>query len=116
LGGTPDPAAGSSAPTSTLPNKFGLDKTQSINLENGTTYPINYKITDGQVTGMSLEPSLIVPEVSEAYKGKLLLEIPSVVLDPNKNSVVFDSGTPTEWKELARGPQAVVLEVDEVDR
>ena len=114
----------SPAPTSTpsFSSKFGLDRIENVNLENGTTYPIKYKITAGQITGMSLtrtsdgRPSLIIdiiPEDTEADangNGRLQLETPNVVLDPNRKLVVFDDLGPTEWKELARDPRAVVLE------
>jgi hypothetical protein len=117
----------SPAPTSTplFSTKFGLDRTENVNLDNGASYPIKYKITDGQVTRMSLErtsdgrPSLIVDIVSEATEaenGRLLLEIPNAVLDPNRKLFVFEeysiskSFTHPEWKELARDPQSVVLE------
>jgi hypothetical protein len=65
--------------------KFGLDETRDINLENGTIYPIKYKITGGEVSSMYLQRTSgrlslvvdIIPKVSEdSYKGKLVAEIP----------------------------------------
>ena len=102
-------------------NKFGLDGSQNVNIENGVSYPIKYRITDGQVTGLKLERTSdgksslftdIVTEATEADNGKLLLEIPNTVLDPNSKLAVFDEYGLAQWKKLAQDPQAVVLEVD----
>jgi hypothetical protein len=113
-------------PTSTLPDKFGLDKTQDIMLENGTSYPIKYKITGGQVSNMGLErftsgaPSLFInintrPQDSDF--GKIVVEIPNTVLDSNRNFIVYSGevgggNSPTESKKLASDSDSAIVEAE----
>jgi hypothetical protein len=114
-------AAGSPAPAPTpapapllLSSKFGLDKTEDIMLENGTSYPIKYKITGGKISNMDLGGSSLIiridPEVFEdSYQGKLVVEIPNTVLDSNRKFIVYDNYGPTESKKLASNSNSAIV-------
>ena len=113
-------AAGSPAPTPApvpllLSSKFGLDKTEDIMLENGTSYPIKYKIAGGKVSNMDFGGSSLIiridPEVPEDnYKGKLVVEIPNTVLGSHRNFIAYNDNSPTESKKLASDSNSAIVE------
>lgn len=122
---TPISSAGSTNASSNIAGAHMLNKTGFTYaydvVFNGQTYPIKYNTTGGNLLALAADTNqktLLAVIGSTVDKGKLIIELPRIVIDAKGQQVgdlkfgVHIDKKPVDYKEIANNKNARIIQID----